>query len=353
MTANKDLAIPASGSSFWNVPTDSNWGIVDTAFGGVITVNVVGKSGTYTLIPAEYTPVNVIFSGLLTANVNFQLPSGVGGMWTVSNATTGAFSVTISSAGGGTSLALVQGFRQMVVSDGTNVSLAFNAPVNPGGASGQMQFNYLGSFLAGSSTFTFDLTNYLFSSTKVGIGTASPGTELDVKGTLRLSGSSSGYVGFSPASAAGTTTYTLPAGDGTAGQFLTTNGSGLLSWGGTSAGVTTFSAGTTGLTPNTNTGGAVILAGTLATANGGTGLTAFTSGGAFYATSTSAIATGTLPVASGGTGATTAAAVYTGLGSGGSLVRTASGTATNSGLISWGTSAPSTLAEGQIYLRYT
>lgn len=38
------------------------------------------------------------------------------------------------------------------------------------------------------------------------------------------------------------------------------------------AGVTTFSAGTTGLTPNTATGGAVTLAGVLAAANGGTGV---------------------------------------------------------------------------------
>ena len=44
---------------------------------------------------------------------------------------------------------------------------------------------------------------------------------------------------------------------------------------------------------------------TIATSKGGTGLTSFTSGGALYATSTSALTTGTLPVASGGTGVTT------------------------------------------------
>jgi hypothetical protein len=44
---------------------------------------------------------------------------------------------------------------------------------------------------------------------------------------------------------------------------------------------------------------------TIATNKGGTGLTSFTSGGALYATSTSALTTGTLPVASGGTGVTT------------------------------------------------
>jgi hypothetical protein len=43
----------------------------------------------------------------------------------------------------------------------------------------------------------------------------------------------------------------------------------------------------------------------LPTASGGTALSAFTSGGAMYATSTTALTTGTLPVASGGTGQTT------------------------------------------------
>jgi hypothetical protein len=43
---------------------------------------------------------------------------------------------------------------------------------------------------------------------------------------------------------------------------------------------------------------------TIATTRGGTGLTSFTSGGAVYASSTSALTTGTLPVASGGTGVT-------------------------------------------------
>lgn len=65
----------------------------------------------------------------------------------------------------------------------------------------------------------------------VGLGTTGPGSTLDVKGTIRLSGSTSGYVAFAPAAAAGSTTYTLPAADGTAGQFLSTNGSGVLSWG--------------------------------------------------------------------------------------------------------------------------
>ena len=70
----------------------------------------------------------------------------------------------------------------------------------------------------------------------VGIGTTSPGSALDVKGVLRLSGSSSGYVGLQGAAAAGSATYTWPAADGAAGTVLSTNGSGTLSWASASGG---------------------------------------------------------------------------------------------------------------------
>jgi hypothetical protein len=93
---------------------------------------------------------------------------------------------------------------------------------------------------------------------------------------------------------------------GTAGNVLISNGTTWTSAAGGAAGVSSFSAGTTGLTPSTATTGAITLAGTVATGSGGTGLTSFTSGGALYATSTSALTTATLPVASGGTGVTTA-----------------------------------------------
>ena len=64
----------------------------------------------------------------------------------------------------------------------------------------------------------------------VGIGTTGTGSTLDVKGTLRLSGSTSGYVGFSVPADAGSTTYLLPAAAGTNGQVLSTNSTGTLSW---------------------------------------------------------------------------------------------------------------------------
>ena len=60
---------------------------------------------------------------------------------------------------------------------------------------------------------------------------------------------------------------------GTNGYVLTSNGT-TASWAASTGGVTSFSGGTTGLTPSSPTTGAIVLAGTLAVANGGTGVTA-------------------------------------------------------------------------------
>lgn len=116
---------------------------------------------------------------------------------------------------------------------------------------------------------------------------------------------------------------------GTNGYVLTLSG-GLPTWAASTGGVTSFNAGTTGLTPATATTGAITLAGTLGTANGGTNLTTFTSGGAVYATSTSVLTTGTLPNTSGGTGQSSAFTQYgvTYAASTTALATTAAGTST-------------------------
>jgi hypothetical protein len=127
----------------------------------------------------------------------------------------------------------------------------------------------------------------------------------DLTGTVAIA---SGGTGQTTASAAFnalspiTTTGDLILGNGTNsatrlgiganGYLLSSNGT-TASWQPAPAGgVTTFAGGTTGLTPASATSGAITLAGTLATTNGGTGLTSFTANGIPYASSTSALATG-------------------------------------------------------------
>lgn len=101
-----------------------------------------------------------------------------------------------------------------------------------------------------------------------------------------------------------------------AGETYVCNTTGVITFGTTAitfvqiSSAQVYSAGT-GLTL---TGTTFSLTAPVATTLGGTGLTSFTSGGAVYATSTSALTTGTLPVASGGTGAVTLTGVVIGNG---------------------------------------
>jgi hypothetical protein len=125
-------------------------------------------------------------------------------------------------------------------------------------------------------------------------------------GTLGVASGGTGLTTLTAGSlpyGAGTSAFSALA-IGTAGQILTSSGTAPQWTTLTSVSVTTFSAGTTGFTPSSATSGAITLAGTLATTNGGTGLTSFTSGGAVYATSTSVLTTGTLPTTAGGTALT-------------------------------------------------
>lgn len=124
-TTNKNIEKPANGdyNNTWSVPVNSDWDIIDKAFGGTTTLNAVGASGTVTLTTTQYQPPIIAITGTLTANVNYQLPSGVGGFWYIFNNTSGAFSILFSSAGGGSTVTIPQGYTVAVISDGTNIGL--------------------------------------------------------------------------------------------------------------------------------------------------------------------------------------------------------------------------------------
>jgi len=78
-----------------------------------------------------------------------------------------------------------------------------------------------------------ELTNDIYnkSKSKVGIGTSTPSTALDVKGELSLSGLTAGRVGLQALPSTTTYTLTLPATKATSpGQVLSSDTSGNLSW---------------------------------------------------------------------------------------------------------------------------
>lgn len=80
----------------------------------------------------------------------------------------------------------------------------------------------------------------VFTTPSLGNATA---TQVDItaQGTLRLQDTTGGeYIAFrAPGTVTSSTTFTLPDGDGTSGQVLSTNGSGTLSWETPSGGIST------------------------------------------------------------------------------------------------------------------
>ena len=162
-TANKGMQFPANGGAVnqWDTinpgGVNTNFTIVDTALGGTTAFNVTGLAGNQTLSLAQYTPPNIKVSGTLTANVNLLLPAGVGGIWSIANTATGAFSVSFGVTG--TTLALVPyGGRVLVVSDGTNISYALTSITSPG-TTGMIPYTNSSGFLTASANIASDGTN--------------------------------------------------------------------------------------------------------------------------------------------------------------------------------------------------
>jgi hypothetical protein len=120
------------------------------------------------------------------------------------------------------------------------------------------------SFSSGVTTITFGTTG-LTPSTATGGAVSVAGTLVAANGGTSFSTYAAGDLVYASAV---NTLAKLTA--GTNGFVLTLAG-GLPTWAASTGGVTSFSAGTTGLTPNTPSTGAIVLAGTLAVANGGTG----------------------------------------------------------------------------------
>lgn len=347
VTGGTGLGVSGSPVSLGGTVTLSNTGVT-SAIGTTNQVNVSGATGAVTFslpqsINTTATPTfnqvtitNSPVNGTDAANKNYVDAAIAGLSWkqVVRAATTVAGTLLTSFANGNTidGITLATGDR-ILIKDQVTQSENGIYTVNLAGAPTRATDADSGPELVGASVYvdsgTVNIDTGWVQTTlaPITIGSSNivwqqfSGSSTYVAGTgLTLTGNTFSLTSPVLVSLGGTGLTSTPTngqidiGNGTnftrttltQGTGITiTNGSGSITI--ANAGVTTFSAGTTGLTPNSATSGAVTLAGTLIVGNGGTGATTLTNHGVLLGQGTSAIvatsvgATGT--VLAGNTGA--------------------------------------------------
>lgn len=148
-TPNRNYAQPGTGDDVnsWGPVLNNNFALVDSNISGERIVTTTG--GTTTLSQTDGTQVFYPITGALTSNAVIVFPF-VKTFFFVWNSTTGAFTVTISAAGGGQTLALAQGQTQAYYSDGSNIFPAQSPAPTPAASYivGEVK-EYAGSTLPG------------------------------------------------------------------------------------------------------------------------------------------------------------------------------------------------------------
>lgn len=135
-------------SPTWDSPLNNNTTILDAAFGN--TTSVALTNSNVTLTTAQLQVMQVRFTGAISANIIITVPA-IGGRWSFTNATSGAYTITIASAGAGSSVVAPQGYSTLMFSDGTNIVLADGGVISGGNLA---TLNVSGNSVLGASGTT-------------------------------------------------------------------------------------------------------------------------------------------------------------------------------------------------------
>jgi hypothetical protein len=197
----------------------ANTGVSSATYGSASAVPQIGVNAQGQITSASNT--NIAISGSQVTSGAVAIAQGGTGQTAQAagfNALSPITAVGDLIVGTGTNtagkLAIGSTNQVLTVQGGTATWATPSGATTPGGNNTQFQYNK-GGILGGLPNLTTDGTN----------------TQLNNTSALRFSNATTNYVGFkAPASMSANTTWTLPGTDGSPGQVMVTNGSGVLTW---------------------------------------------------------------------------------------------------------------------------
>ena len=276
-------------AGLWGTTTNKNIGqLIEQAIAGVTTVELDGLSGNYTLTALDGTPdqsrsavIKCTYAAAPASGpINLIVPTQTK-LYVVRNDCGQTITVKTSAQVGG--VVILNGESTLVFCDGSIAeagieTAAVGTLTVSGGGTGATSFT--GGFVKSPGG-----TGSLTSSATVALGS-------EVSGTLPVTNGGTGASSFTAGRLLiGNGTGQLAVLAGSSNGDVATWNSALSEWvaQAPSSGVSSFSGGSTGLTPSVPSTGAVTLSGTLNVANGGTGRNTLTSGALIIGNGTTAV----------------------------------------------------------------
>ena len=219
------LSIMATGENAgtWGSITNTNLYLLQQAIGGYEAISIAGGAQTTALTMSNGAISNarnavIKLTGTITGNQIVTIPTAIEKTYIVSNGTVGAFTVEFKQAGGtGVTFAAADKSTKILFADGTNIVETGNTTpiitqINDTNVNEQIKFT-----TTASAVNEFTITNAATANAPEISATGSD-TNIDLKITPK----GSGKINLDG--------IKFPNADGSSGQALTTDGSGVLSF---------------------------------------------------------------------------------------------------------------------------